>query len=114
MTPSMKVGEITEAYARHDDKAEIVRDLYRAYQLGVDFGIEERAALQTEISRLRVSLRMAARNDKTSYRHHEARPFDGRKPMSADGTIWLTPREIARRILEDPNLATAADALGDA
>lgn len=68
------------------------------------------SCMHREISRLREALRRAARNDKTSYRHHEIRPFDGRKPATDNGTIWLTPREIARRILNEPELATAADA----
>jgi hypothetical protein len=40
-------------------------------------------------------------NDKTTYRHHEARPSDGLTPRQADGgTIFLTPKEIARSALE--------------
>lgn len=60
-----------------------------------------------EIERLRTALRNAARNDKTRYNHHETRPFDGKKP--SPGTIWLTPREIARSVLQEPALATGDD-----
>lgn len=60
-----------------------------------------------EIERLKKALRDAARNDATHYEHHEARQFDRKKPDP--GTIWLTPREIARRVLQDPWLATGDD-----
>ena len=42
----------------------------------------------------------------------EPRPFDGMKPMDdrlppdQRGSIWLTPHEIARRALREPDLAT--------
>lgn len=60
-----------------------------------------------EIERLRTALRNAARNDRSRYNHHEPRPFDGKKP--SPGTIWLTPREIARSVLQEPALATGDD-----
>jgi len=59
------------------------------------------------ITKLQLALRAAARNDKSNYNHHETRPFDNTKPNP--GTIWLTPREIARRALSEPNLATGDD-----
>jgi hypothetical protein len=39
------------------------------------------------------------RNDKTTYEHHEKRRWDGRDPSEDGGTIWLTPREMARNAL---------------
>lgn len=60
-----------------------------------------------EIERLRTALRNATRNDRSRYNHHEPRPFDGKKP--SPGTIWLTPREIARGVLQEPALATGDD-----
>ena len=63
------------------------------------------------IGELERALRAVARNDKSRYDHHEARPFDGMRPMQAKdpGSIWLTPREIARRVLREPDLATLSD-----
>ena len=65
---------------------------------------------EAKIKRLQVALRRCARNDKTRYEHHEKRPFDNKGP-EPDGTIWLTPREIARGVLREPELATTADAI---
>ena len=73
--------------------------------------------LQDRITELEEALRSCARNDKTAYFHHEPRPFDGRCPTEADGTagtIWLTPREIARRVLGERDLATLSDFLAQA
>jgi hypothetical protein len=43
------------------------------------------------------------RHDTTSYQHHQARGWDGLTPEEAlgpgAGTIWLTPRELARALL---------------
>ena len=39
------------------------------------------------------------RNDATTYDHHQARRWDRKKPADAGGTIWLTPREMARQAL---------------
>lgn len=64
-------------------------------------------ALIEKIDTLKLALRNAARNDKTRYNHHEPRPFDGQKP--SPGTIWLTPREIARSVLQEPALGTGDD-----
>jgi hypothetical protein len=71
-----------------------------------------RQALAARIVELERALRAAARNDKSRYDHHEPRPFDGMRPMDESmppeqrGSIWLTPREIARRALREPDLAT--------
>ena len=68
--------------------------------------------LQERIALLEAALRSCARNDKTRYEHHEARPFDGRRPAQVEGTagtIWLTPREIARQALRERDLATFSD-----
>lgn len=65
--------------------------------------------LEARIDALESALRAAARNDRSRYDHHEARPFDGKTP-GPDGSIWLTPREIARSVLREPNLATLSDA----
>ena len=70
--------------------------------------------LQERITELEEALRSCARNDKTSYFHHEPRPFDGRRPTQVEGTagtIWLTPREIARQVLGERDLATLSDVL---
>lgn len=45
------------------------------------------------------ALQAIVRNDATSYQHHEPRRWDGRTPDADGGTIWLTPREIARQML---------------
>jgi len=45
-------------------------------------------------------LERIARNDRTQYEHHEARPSDGKKPSEEGGTCWLTPAQIARKALE--------------
>lgn len=71
---------------------------------------------QKIIESLRDALRWCARNDATPiYRHHAMRAYDMKTPAEtgATGTRWLTPREIARAELKEPNLATAAEALGE-
>ena len=68
-------------------------------------------AAADRIDALETVLRNAARNDKTVYKHHEARPWNGEKPGVSDGTIWLTPAEMARVVLGEPDLATARDVL---
>lgn len=41
-------------------------------------------------------LQEIVRNDATYYEHHQERRWDGRKPREvSDGTIWLTPKEMA-------------------
>jgi hypothetical protein len=47
------------------------------------------------------ALRSVVMNDKTQYKHHQTRTFDGKRPneITAGNTIWLTPREIALRAL---------------
>ncbi|MGE4293317.1 MAG: hypothetical protein AB7E32_14045 [Desulfovibrio sp.] len=55
---------------------------------------------RTENVRLRKALSACARNDKTHYEHHEPRP-DGTRPCEGEGTIWLTPREIANAALKE-------------
>jgi len=76
-----------------------------------------RQALATRVGELERALRAAARNDATIYAHHQPRMFDRRRPEEDDsaelagGTIWLTPREIARRVLREPELATVDEAL---
>jgi len=62
-----------------------------------------------KIARLEAALRSCARSDKTTYEHHEPRRFDGLRPEDDGGTIWLTPREIARCALGEPDLATWGD-----
>ena len=72
---------------------------------------------EARVGELERALRAAARNDKSHYDHHEPRPFDGMKPMDdrlpseQRGSIWLTPREIARRALREPDLATLEESL---
>ena len=85
--------------SRPASHAEIAAEMYRRG------AVIER--LEARIDELENALRGAARNDKTRYDHHEARPFDGKSPHP--GTIWLTPREIARRFLREPKLATVSD-----
>ena len=72
---------------------------------------EELQALKARVAMLEKALRDAARNDNSRYEHHQRREWDRRFPAEDGGTIWLTPREIARRALGEPNLATLADAL---
>lgn len=57
-------------------------------------------ALQARCDALAEALRKCQKNDKTYYKHHEARPYDGALPQENYGTCWLTPREIARQALE--------------
>lgn len=64
-------------------------------------------AMAVEIEGLKQALRNCARNDRSSYSHHEPRPFDGTQP--SPGSIWLTPREIARGALRERWLATPDD-----
>lgn len=45
--------------------------------------------------------------DKTCYRHHEARP-DGKLPREDGGTIWLTPKEMAKNALSATQEQTEA------
>lgn len=52
--------------------------------------------------KFRLALYSVYRNDRTEYEHHEPRPFDGQKPRSEGGTCWLTPKEIARRMIGEP------------
>ena len=79
--------------------------------------LERARVAETRVDELERALRAAARNDKSHYDHHEPRPFDGMKPMSDSmpperrGSIWLTPREIARRVLREPELATLEESL---
>ena len=68
--------------------------------------------LKARIHKLETALRHAARNDKTEYCHHEPRPWDGKTPREKGrGTRWLTPREIARQALDEPDLATLSELL---
>jgi len=55
-----------------------------------------RADVAEEIA---ATLRAICRAGATVYVHHEARPWDGKKPREGGGTIWLTPREHADRAL---------------
>jgi hypothetical protein len=80
--------------------------------------LERARAAEARVDELERALRAAARNDKSVYVHHEMRPFDDLRPQDDDsvppdqrGTIWLTPREIARRVLREPDLATLHEAL---
>lgn len=77
-----------------------VESLRADYQLALD-----------EVNRLKRALRMCARNDGTEYAHHQKRRWDGLEPMNAPepGSIWLTPREIARATLGERSLATFDD-----
>jgi hypothetical protein len=72
---------------------------------------DQRIAFQDEIERLKTALRQCARNDATEYDHHDPRRWDGKKPSESvpPGSIWLTPREIARAVLKEPDLATFSD-----
>ena len=46
------------------------------------------------------ALQTIVRNDATAYEHHQPRRWDGRTPDAEGGTIWLTPREMARQLLK--------------
>jgi hypothetical protein len=78
-----------------------------------DRGRQESDAL--EVERLKTALRRCARNDATAYDHHDPRRWDGKKPGESvpPGSIWLTPREIARAALKEPDLATFSDKEAD-
>lgn len=69
-----------------------------AYQRG--YAEAERLG-NIEIEGLKQALQNVIKNDKTYYNHHDPRP-DGRLPKEDGGTIWLTPKEIAKRALPQP------------
>lgn len=60
------------------------------------------ADLLAENARLRLVLQDVIDNDLTEYDHHQKRR-DGKKPSQAEepGSIWLTPREMARAALAE-------------
>jgi hypothetical protein len=46
-------------------------------------------------------LQAIVRNDETHFEHHQPRRWDGKAPSDVgSGSIWLTPREMARRALK--------------
>lgn len=57
--------------------------------------------LLSDNKRMAKALKGVIENDKTHYNHHDPRP-DGRLPREDGGTIWLTPKEIAKRALPKP------------
>ncbi len=59
---------------------------------------DERAVVHASIVD---DLQAIVRNDKTHYDHHDRREWDGLAPGESifGGSIWLSPREIARSIL---------------
>ena len=65
------------------------------------------AELLIKIEKLEAALRLAARNDNSSYRLRQKRFFDNKAP--GDAKIWDTPRDIARKALGEPNLASVFD-----
>ena len=93
------------------DRIDMLKTAVRAAADRIDMLKTAVRAAADRIDALETVLRNAARNDKTVYKHHEARPWNGEKPGVSDGTIWLTPAEMARAILDDPDLATARDVL---
>lgn len=45
-------------------------------------------------------LQQIVRNDETRFDHHQARRWDGRRPgEEGSGSIWLTPKDLAKRAL---------------
>jgi hypothetical protein len=62
--------------------------------------LTERARILSAGSALARAMESIIANDKTTYQHHEARRSDGLTPREAEGgTIFLTPKEIARAAL---------------
>ena len=55
---------------------------------------------EKQVAMLIDALRAVAMNDKTAYEHHEKRRQDSKRPETAGGTIWLSPREIALETLK--------------
>lgn len=74
-------------------------DPKRDADLIVGAAIDELERLRNERGQLVKMLQEVVRSDRTTYQHHEARPFDGLLPSEAGGTIWLTPKEMARHAL---------------
>ncbi|MDF1565293.1 MAG: hypothetical protein P1V51_19810 [Deltaproteobacteria bacterium] len=73
-----------------------VARLMRIYGASVEEEIPE-SVLRERLEIAVEAMRAIERNDKTSYNHHEARPFDGKIPDEIDGgTCFLTPREISQ------------------
>lgn len=63
-----------------------------------DLAFQIDAYTSRQNAKLANALQSVIENDKTYYNHHDPRP-DGRLPKENGGTIWLTPKEIARRAL---------------
>ena len=81
-------------------KASHLKDLAIRLSLWV---AEERADAVAEVwAELKPALDVIIKNDKTHYRHHEIRSFDGKSPkeMVDGGTRFLTPKEIAQDLLK--------------
>jgi hypothetical protein len=55
---------------------------------------------EEQIENMKQALNAIIENDKTQYGHHQPRP-NGDMPEKTGGTIWMTPREIARSALKD-------------
>lgn len=53
---------------------------------------------EDETKQIVAMLQTIVRNDETRFEHHQPRRWDGKRPTG--GTIWLTPREMARRALD--------------
>ncbi len=63
--------------------------------------LERVQRLEAENQRLRRALETVICNDKTHYKNHEPRPYDGLRPREhvEGGAIWRTPREVAESVL---------------
>lgn len=79
-------------------KAWQAKERNEAYQNG--YAEAERLG-NIEIEGLKEALKSIIEVDKTIYKHHEPRP-DGRLPKENGGTIWFTPKEIAKMVLPQP------------
>lgn len=56
---------------------------------------------QVDVNQLVALLQTIVRNDETRFEHHQPRRWDGKVPSDVgSGSIWLTPREVARSALK--------------
>lgn len=63
------------------------------------FALDRLAQLEKQRESTVRALQTIVRNDTTAYEHHQPRRWDGKTPDEDGGTIWLTPREMARQML---------------
>jgi len=96
------VAALREELARSEERARL--HAAEAQRIGEALGAANAraASVALALDKTAAALRAICRADRTTYNHHERRPWDGKAPREAGGTIWLTPREQAARALRGP------------